>query len=839
MALGEALGHVAKVGRLDFVLDGSIPELQTPVTLHLERTPVRDALLALIVTAGVADRVEVVVSHPMTVIVRASLPQQDRERVDNATDGATITGTISDAVTGLPILGAQIALDGEAWDARTDRSGRFVVRGVPPGVHSVVVRQLGFALLRIPGVLVAARERRDVSVTMHPTPVQLDQLVVTTATYSAFSEPTRPPIITREHLDRIPHFGADAFRAVAGMPGVSTDDFSSRLHVRGGSGDDLRITFDGVELIDPYHLRAVGGMFSLVDAHAVGELTLAAGDVGAEYGNHLSGVLTIRSPEERRSRTDVVADFNHVSGMMRGQLPWRGAWLVSGRYGFPDAILRSANVTGDVGARFADLFAKASVVLRTDTITVGTLIAGDRFERRLDERSDVHDATHDGYVWASTRSRIGERTSVHTIVSLGTVRGTMTGVGVASTNEPFVAQLPVLSVADQQATHVAAARQDWRTRINDRWLATWGAEATRTHSTHRYGIDSTPPLPFDVFTMRRAAGMQRAASPRATSGGVYTSHRIRLTSRATADVGLRYAAQDATNERVWSPRVHASYAVSPRTTIRGGWGRYAQFERPFEVDVARADTVLDRGDRAEHRAVGVEHESISGVLVRVELYDRIQSRVRPRYYRAPSSAFLFPELTDAPLRLAPEWRRTRGVEVSASSRTGATLGWISSYVYASARERVDGSTVRGSFDDRHSARLEWWYNHERRWRVGGAWRYRSGWPATDRTLDVRLDQDTGRVGIALGPYNGSAHGRYSRLDLRVERAWHGRRRSLALFGDLYNVLDQVNTHAFERAEYVAIRTGDPQMPTSIDRVSEATPVPMLNRMLTIGLRLSQ
>jgi hypothetical protein len=68
----------------------------------------------------------------------------------------------------------------------------------------------------------------------------------------------------RAQLERVPHFGEDAFRAVAGLPGVSTDDFSSKLHVRGGSGNDLRITLDGVELIDPRHLRAVGEMFSLV-----------------------------------------------------------------------------------------------------------------------------------------------------------------------------------------------------------------------------------------------------------------------------------------------------------------------------------------------------------------------------------------------------------------------------------------------------------------------------------------------------------------------------------------------------------------------------------------------
>jgi hypothetical protein len=318
-----------------------------------------------------------------------------------------------------------------------------------------------------------------------------------------------------------------------------------------------------------------------------------------------------------------------------------------------------------------------------------------------------------------------------------------------------------------------------------------------------------------------------------TTLGAYTTHRLRLGPRIATDVGVRYDANEATNEAVWSPRLSASYMLSPNTTLRGGLGRYARFAEVVDVDLAHADTALGRADRATHWALGVEHEHSLRLILRAELYERRQSRVRPSFYRAPSSSALFPEVNDAPLLLAPLSRRTRGAEFSTSFRQ-PTLGATASYAYALARERFAATVVPGPFDDRHVVHLEWWYAHRSNWRVAGSWSYRSGWAATERTVSITSQPDSARVGVLLGPYNESGHGPYRRLDLRLEREWQ--RRRVSLFADLYNVLDQVNTHAFEQAEYAVTTRDGVQGPILVSRDVEAWPVPMLGPLFTVGLR---
>jgi len=62
---------------------------------------------------------------------------------------AEIAGRVYAAVTGAPVPGAQITVEGTALRAVTDSAGHYRLAGVPAGMQTLVVRRIGFALVRV------------------------------------------------------------------------------------------------------------------------------------------------------------------------------------------------------------------------------------------------------------------------------------------------------------------------------------------------------------------------------------------------------------------------------------------------------------------------------------------------------------------------------------------------------------------------------------------------------------------------------------------------------------------------------------------------------------------
>src|SRR5690349_3254877 len=88
--LGTALARVARAAELDFVLDGTVTELQTPISARIQQLAVVDAVAALIQEACAEHRVEVIVAQPATLIVRSTQSSSLTESRSRQTDSGAI-----------------------------------------------------------------------------------------------------------------------------------------------------------------------------------------------------------------------------------------------------------------------------------------------------------------------------------------------------------------------------------------------------------------------------------------------------------------------------------------------------------------------------------------------------------------------------------------------------------------------------------------------------------------------------------------------------------------------------------------------------------------------------
>ncbi len=75
----------------------------------------------------------------------------------------------------------------------------------------------------------------------------------------------------------LPDIGEDPLRAVSRLPGVARQDYSSRIHLRGGTDEETLVRFDDLRLYDPFHFKDFYGVFSAIDPGIVSDMRVYTG----------------------------------------------------------------------------------------------------------------------------------------------------------------------------------------------------------------------------------------------------------------------------------------------------------------------------------------------------------------------------------------------------------------------------------------------------------------------------------------------------------------------------------------------------------------------------------
>lgn len=90
----------------------------------------------------------------------------------------TIAGSVSDAVTGEPLAGAQIVVEGTSIGMATNRDGRFTLVNIEPGQHTIRAQYIGYGAAT-QQVQVQAGEVVEANFELRRSAIELEGLVVT------------------------------------------------------------------------------------------------------------------------------------------------------------------------------------------------------------------------------------------------------------------------------------------------------------------------------------------------------------------------------------------------------------------------------------------------------------------------------------------------------------------------------------------------------------------------------------------------------------------------------------------------------------------------------------
>lgn len=810
----------------------------------------------------------------LAVSAGAQTPQPAAER--------TISGVVVDADSQQPIVGAEVAAG--AVHAVTDASGRFSLKVAPGSVDLVVIAPGHFPLATTLDATV-----RDLTATelvlARDAGYATSVAVVGTAPTAAPAAETVQPV----QVLRTPGALDNVYRTLQTLPGVqATEEFGSRLSVRGGSPDQNLTMMDGVEIHDPYRLF---GLTSAFNPETIQRFELATGGFSAKYGDRLSSLLVVENRDGRTGQGlngSAALSITDANVVLEGGLPKgaRGSWLVTGRRTYYDLV--AARVTDQDFPGFQDLQARGTWAPSAGTrLTMFSLTSRQSAALDIDNedaRGQFQDDTDNDLVWTRLDATLGTRGQSHTIVGYSNTRSTF-GVDAAfqntsqRSNAPDDSGLSTANVVFERALRV----RDYSVRQELAWTAgghliETGVEGHRLSTSQRFQVTGDRnPAAANGSSVQGGAGLPDLLETRASGwrAGGWLQDTWQIASSVSMQGGLRLDHAGVTGETLVSPRLSLTVSPGGVTRVIGAVGRYTQ--SPGVEKQAQSDYVLDftnaavrdlRSERAWQSSVGVERELGAGITLKVEGYykrftDVLIGRQEPeaerlaRLVRYDYPAALAGDIpTEALITTIPtnDGRgRSYGMDVFLNRPGGGRLTGWTSYTWGKAERDAYGRAFPFEYDRRHAFTLVASYALTSRWEVAATSRLASGFPRTiplgvrvagrEDALDLDRDGNTDEILPArdanglleyvvnyggLANLNGGRLPYFARTDARVTWRPRGAAGRWELYAEVINLLNRKNAGALDaQLEYDA----GSARPRIVEKRDQSIP-----RLPTLGVR---
>ena len=237
-----------------------------------------------------------------------------------------IVGRVVNGATAQPIASAQVFLEDQSAGDRSSIDGRFVLRTVAAGTHSVVVQMLGYTRKTVTGVMVGADSVTNLDISLEQTALELEGLVVeatveTGSTTALMTERRAESFIVdaigADQISRSPD--GDAAAALKRVPGLSVVD-GRFAYVRGLGERYSGTTLNGAPLASPMPDRKAVPL-DVVRSDLLESIVTAKSYSPDQPGDYAGGLVELRTkdfPTRRTFSLSASGSFNSATTFQEG-----------------------------------------------------------------------------------------------------------------------------------------------------------------------------------------------------------------------------------------------------------------------------------------------------------------------------------------------------------------------------------------------------------------------------------------------------------------------------------------------------------------------------------------
>ncbi len=737
-----------------------------------------------------------------------------------------ITGKTFIADTEYSLAGAQIKVNGKKFAA--DKTGYF----------KVVLKEATFPVwieARKEGFKTYRTVWNDFSEVRSPFEIRLYPIehmteeVVTLGNRALEAATVKE--IEPEEVKKIPGAGEDALSSLQYLPGVfSTNDFTSRLYVRGGRPDQNGIYLDGIPIYDPYRLF---GLTTLFNPELLDSIMLYPGGFDAQYGDRLSAVIDV---ENRHGVTDKLLagsanlSLTNTNLVTEGAIPLKfpASWLFSFRRTYYDLLLEQLEESGSNSyPSFSDIQARLYFEPSGNHRFTSTIIGcrektdGEWDDEENNDQFDLNDAQRDTVYGIQGESVISEDVIIEYVLSR-THNSQTSSVDYLEGETDYETNL-----SQNLISTVYTASSKLHYQLGGHTFMT-GLSYALSRNDVQFKLLSEDPR-FRIPEFLENFGMEQNFRKM----GAFVQDAFDIGEKFTVRSGLRWDHSDLSGMSAWSPRLGLSYKPDDRLVFRAAWGIYKQFPSyetlqgdGYFLDLSGIKELKLKPEKAVHYLLGASFDSLNGWKIAVD-----------GYYKKLDDMLQSGREQETILILTPEdeteyFTRERYTFIPENTVEGRALGAETTFTLMEGNDRpywgmaglgLSRTEQRSVFYDyrparyqqRYSVTLMGGYRFSEHWNISFKWRLNDGFPYTPVSKVIRVVEDLDEDG-RFEPEEGEwftyqredpEHLRYSehypayhRLDMRVNYEVESARVKWLFYVDIINLYNRDNVFSYDYNE---------------------------------------
>jgi hypothetical protein len=694
---------------------------------------------------------------------------------------ASLHGRVVDARTGEPIAKVKVIAGEE--QANTDDKGDFNLTNLPAGPVDLYITTVNYGLVK-KTITLKQGENSEIQIVLNEDAAALTESVsITVDPYEGTeTNAASEQLLNKRELQALSSILInDPIRAAQALPGAAnTDDYRSEFSVRGAAFDRVGLYVDGVLTENFVHTIQGGyldtGSVSVINADTVNTVSLFSGAFPAKYGDRTAAILDVTTRDGNRVKPTgrITGALSGLAGVVDGPLAnKRGSYLFAVRKSYVGYLVRALNdrnhfTNNPPILNLVDFHGKGLYdVTKRNQVGFSVIYGALDFDRNRDRDLLFVNAVFRGNTKNLLANGQWSYTPTTQLFWQTRVFGSRTTFNNLNKDE---------AILDNGNRTQYGVRSDINAQLHR------GHRVEAGLYVRRVGIDSLSKAFFfegEFFNTIRFQqyGIEQAYYAQDT----WSNERRGLLLTG----GARVEHSGLTNQTLFAPRAAFGWTVDKNWKVRVAAGRYYQFP-DLELMFGRLGNPNLQAERSTNYNASVERLFGARMRVLAEVYDRQDAGL---FFSLFEPRLEGNTVTFAEFRFRNSLNgHARGLELTFQRRSANKLaGWIS---YAYSRTRLTDSQTGLQFvsdtDQRHTLNVFSNYRFTETWNLSGEWRYGSGQPIPGFFRPV------GTGYFLSNQRNFARVPDYSRVDVRLSKAFLFKRWKLTVTGEVINLFNQNN-----------------------------------------------
>ena len=712
-----------------------------------------------------------------------------------------INGYIYDSKSQLPILGANIIIEGTQKGAISDENGFFEIYKINPKSYNISVSYIGYQSKKIYNYIVKSKGNQTLEIYLTESIQELEEIVLFENPFKKSKEtPLSINTFSRVEIESYPGADNDVTKVVQSMPGLSPSvgGFRNDIIIRGGAPNETVYYLDEIEIPNINHFStqgSAGGPQGMINISFIDEVTLSTSAFGIEYDNPLSGVLQFK--QKKGNPKEISGNF---------------------RFGASDsAITIEGPIFNQENDKTTFIFSARKSYLQFLFKLIGLPIRPDywdfqgKINHKIDDYNSINiiglGAIDDFWVEAPNDFDFTQQSfleQVPIIKQNSTTIGTSWVRKFKDTKGQFVMALSTNKLKnifsryfDNENLEGLYFRNDsheWETKLRIKttnylsdWKISWGGNIQ--YSDY---YNNTVDLNNQIEYLSKINFYKYGIF-----GGVAKSF---FNSKLDLSFGIRADDDNFSTGSKFidnlSPRISSSYVLSSDRRLKWNSSIGTYFKIPtytvlgfknLNGEFANRDA---KYTKSNHYVTGFEYTFGNASKLSVEGFLK-------RYFDFPISIIDGVSLANKGADfevlgnediVTNGMGKTKGVEFLFQQKLTNNFYCIFSYTYFKSEfTDINGNYLPSVWDSKHLSSFSGGYKLKKNWEISSRWRFAGKTPYVPYNLDASLNNYPNMI-LDYSQLGDVKLGNFSQLDIRIDKKWNRENFSINFFLEILNLL---------------------------------------------------